>query len=51
MPSTTHLPPDNPAARDWVRILAAYRDPDIKRSLFELGVTVVGFVGLWVAAW
>ena len=51
MPSTTHLPPDTPAARDWVRILAAYRDPNTSRSFFELGVTVAGFVALWVAAW
>ncbi|WP_442915806.1 fatty acid desaturase [Loktanella sp. M215] len=51
MSRTTSLPPETPAARDWVRILAAYRDPDTLRSAFELGVTVLGFVTLWVAAW
>ncbi len=51
MPRTTTSPPEAHAARDWVRILAAYRDPDTTRSLFELGVTVVGFIALWIAAW
>ena len=39
------------AARDWVKILAAYRDPSTPRSLFELAVTLVPFVGLWALAW
>ena len=51
MDRTTATPPDTKAARDWVRILAAYRDPDAGRSAWELGVTVAGFVALWVAAW
>ncbi|MFZ3582699.1 fatty acid desaturase [Loktanella sp. DJP18] len=51
MHRTTTLPPDDTAARDWVRILAAYRDPDPLRSLWEIGVTVVGFIVLWIAAW
>ncbi len=38
-------------ARDWVKILAKYRDPDGFRSVVELGVTLVAFVVLWVAAW
>ncbi len=38
-------------ARDWVRILAQYREPDEWRSVFELAVTFVPFVLLWAAAW
>lgn len=38
-------------ARDWVKILARYRDPDPARSLFELAVTAAPFLGLWAAAW
>ncbi len=38
--------------RDWVQILAKYREPDHRRSAFELAVTVVPLVvlfglGLW----
>ena len=51
MDRTTATPPDTLAARDWVRILAAYRDPDARRSAWELGITLAGFVTLWVAAW
>lgn len=39
------------AARDWVKILSAYREPDALRSSFELAVTVAAFVILWVVAW
>jgi len=37
--------------QDWVRILAAYREPNQLRSMFELGVSFVPFVGLWAVAW
>jgi omega-6 fatty acid desaturase (delta-12 desaturase) len=44
--------PQKPAtARDWVKILAAYREPSTARSLFELGVTIGPFVALWALAW
>ena len=36
---------------EWVRVLSRYRDPDLKRSLFELAVTFIPFVALWVLAW
>lgn len=39
------------AAREWIRILSAYRDPDPLRSSFELMVTVGAFVLLWALAW
>ena len=37
-------------ARDWVKILAKYREPDQLRSVLELAITVVAYVGLWVLA-
>lgn len=39
------------AARDWVKILSNYREPNTWRSAFELGVTLGAFVGLWALAW
>lgn len=38
-------------ARDWVKILAQYREPSHLRSAFELAVTVVPFLLLWALAW
>jgi len=43
--SATQMPP-----QDWIRILSAYREPNEIRSMFELGVSVIPFVGLWVLA-
>ena len=43
--------PDTKSARDWVRTLAKYREPSLRRSLFELFVTLGAFVGLWALAW
>ncbi|OBY27187.1 fatty acid desaturase [Leisingera sp. JC1] len=48
--------PDQPqaaarTARDWVKILAQYREPNSLRSSFELAVTVVPFLVLWALAW
>ncbi|MEM8795948.1 MAG: fatty acid desaturase [Pseudomonadota bacterium] len=37
--------------REWVRILAHYREPDTQRSLFELFVTLGPFLLLWGLAW
>ena len=39
------------AARDWITILQRYRHPDPARSVFELFITFVPFVALWIAAW
>ncbi|WP_136442765.1 fatty acid desaturase [Pacificoceanicola onchidii] len=39
------------SARDWVKVLAAYRDPSLGRSLFELAITLVPFLLLWALAW
>ena len=38
-------------SRDWVGILAQYREPSEWRSVFELAVTFVPFALLWAAAW
>ena len=38
-------------ARQWVVKLARYREPSTFRSLFELLVTLVPFLLLWVLAW
>jgi len=35
----------------WTRILSAYREPILSRSIFELTVTIVPFVTLWALAW
>jgi len=38
------------SARDWVQMLAKYRDPSPLRSLVELGVTLAAFVVIWALA-
>lgn len=38
-------------ARDWISVLARYREPNALRSSFELAVTVLPFVILWTLAW
>lgn len=38
-------------ARDWLKTLAQYREPSTSRSIFELVVTGVPFLVLWIAAW
>lgn len=37
--------------RDWVQLLAKYREPDEGRSLFELAVTLVPLVALFALGW
>ena len=50
-PTDFEQDPTTRAARDWVKILAGYRQPDTWRSLFELAVTLVPFMALWALAW
>lgn len=38
-------------AKDWVRVLAAYREPSNTRSFLELGLTLGPFFLLWALAW
>lgn len=42
---------DEKSARDWVKTLAAYREPSALRSCFELGVTLGPFALIWTLAW
>jgi len=43
--------PEPRAARDWIKVLSKYRDPNPMRSSFELAITVGPFLLLWVLAW
>ena len=38
-------------ARNWIKILAQYREPNPARSVFELGVSLLPFLAIWAAAW
>lgn len=38
-------------AKKWVQTLAQYREPKPWRSVFELAVTLIPFLFLWVLAW
>ena len=38
-------------SKNWLRILAGYRTPNTWRSIFELFVTTIGFLGCWALAW
>ncbi|TJZ91979.1 fatty acid desaturase [Paracoccus gahaiensis] len=38
-------------AKEWVQILAKYREPSTRRSVFELVVTILPFLALWALAW
>lgn len=38
-------------ARAWGRLLAPYREPDPRRSLAELLLTLGSFAGLWLLMW
>ncbi len=46
-----HAGQNSTPARDWVKVLANYREPNEWRSVFELGVTAVPFFLLWALAW
>jgi omega-6 fatty acid desaturase (delta-12 desaturase) len=49
--TTSGHTPTPPSAKDWVKILAKYREPNALRSTFELAVTLGPFIVLWAAAW
>lgn len=38
-------------ARDWIKVLAQYREPNQLRSAFELAVSAIPFIALWALAW
>jgi omega-6 fatty acid desaturase (delta-12 desaturase) len=35
----------------WLALLAPYRTLDRRRSAFELGITIMPFILLWVSTW
>ena len=41
---------ETPDAKAWLKIVNAYRKPNLTRSSFELGITLVPFVLLWAGA-
>lgn len=43
--------PNAGSARKWLKVLAPYREPDAKRSIFELAVTIIPFAALWACSW
>ena len=45
------LSPARVDARQWPRILAAYREPHRGRSIAEIGITALPLVALWFAMW
>ncbi len=45
------IPPAPIAARQWAQTLAEYREPSLRRSIFEIAVTAVPFAGLWALTW
>ena len=51
MPQTTKADPRARTASEWLRTLAKYREPSPRRSLYELAITVLPLVALWVLAW
>ena len=44
-------PNESTPARDWIQILAKYRQPNLTRSIFEVFITFAPFAALWVLAW
>ena len=48
---TNSAEPEVGSARDWVKVLAKYREPSQLRSSYELAVSFIPFVGLWALAW
>jgi omega-6 fatty acid desaturase (delta-12 desaturase) len=50
-PDFTRAQPVTRDARDWVKVLAAYREPNEWRSTFELLISFGPFVALWALAW
>lgn len=48
--SQSHSPPSTSSKR-WTALLARYREPSLRRSLFEIAVTLGPFVALWLAMW
>ncbi len=39
------------SARDWMLLLHKYRNPDMVRSFYEIAVSLIPFIALWIAAY
>ena len=50
MPNTS-TEPSAKTARDWLEVLAGYREPSHTRSVLEIAVTGVALAVLWLLAW
>ena len=37
--------------RDWLKVVRAYREPDVTRSVIEILITAIPLVALWFLAW
>jgi omega-6 fatty acid desaturase (delta-12 desaturase) len=44
-------PSEGTDERTWLKVLSKYRTPQASRSTFELAVTAIPFVVLWVLTW
>jgi omega-6 fatty acid desaturase (delta-12 desaturase) len=42
---------DDRSAREWLKILGRYREPNVTRSILEIVITAGPFVLLWTASW
>jgi acyl-lipid omega-6 desaturase (Delta-12 desaturase) len=49
--SNSGYPTVTPPAREWTKILAAYRQPSNGRGIVEIGITLLPLCALWVLAW
>jgi omega-6 fatty acid desaturase (delta-12 desaturase) len=52
MPEPTHsYSPLDDAKRTWKQAVAAYQNPDLRRSLWQIANSLVPFLGLWYLAY
>lgn len=42
---------DGIKGRDWLAIVARYREPNVRRSIVEIIITAIPFLVLWAVAW
>lgn len=49
--ATLALAPEPAQRPNWTTILKAYREPDERRSVYEIIVTALPFAALWVLSW
>lgn len=49
-PAASKIPIPDIDAQPWLKILSRYRQPDRRRSVIELGLSIVPFLALWIGA-